>query len=78
MKTPKYCIVGIRPVKAEMNTEGGLGIYAFNWESGEFEYSYRYLEYLYGGYKGDVEIDELPKEEFDKYVTQLRKERGLC
>ena len=77
MKSHKYYIIGIRPVKLETNIEGGIGIYAFNWQSGEFEYSYRYLDHIYGFYKGDVDVKEIPKEDFDQYVDQLRHERGI-
>ncbi|MCG8329710.1 MAG: hypothetical protein MI974_18590 [Chitinophagales bacterium] len=76
MKTPKYCIVGVRPVKAESSANGGLGIYAFNWETGKFDLNFHYLEHIYGLYKGDTETKEISKEEFDKYVEKMRVNRG--
>lgn len=77
LKSPKYCIVGLRPVKAEKTADGGLAIYAFNWETGAFELNIRYLEHLYGFYTGDLDIKNHTKEEFDKYVSDLRKKRGF-
>lgn len=76
MENSKYYIVGVRPIKAVMNSQGGLGIYAFNWDTRKFEINFRYLDHIYGFYKGDVDINETTKEEFDRYVEQLRTEKG--
>lgn len=73
MDTPKYYIVGIRPVKALLEKDG-FGIYVFNWSNGHFDLDLSYIEKIYFGTKDDVE--ELSKEEFDKYVLKLKKERG--
>ncbi|PXW07786.1 hypothetical protein C8D70_12016 [Chryseobacterium sp. CBTAP 102] len=75
----KFCIVGSRPVKGVRNSEGGLGIYAFNWETGEFEINYDYMQRIYIGDIDNGETVEVTEEEFNAYVEKLRKgkEKGL-
>lgn len=77
MENSKYYIVGVRPIKAVTNTQGGLGIYALDWDTWKFEINFRYLDHIYGFYKGDVDTREATKEEFDRYVEQLRIEKDL-
>jgi hypothetical protein len=72
MDTPKYCIVGIRPVKALLENDG-FSIYVFNWSNGHFDLDLSYIEKIYFGTMDDVE--ELSKEEFDKYVLKLKKRK---
>lgn len=74
MDTPKYCIVGIRPVKALLEADG-FGVYAFNWSSGKFDLDLSYIEKIYFGSMDDVE--EVTEKEFEKYVEKLKKEKGL-
>ena len=74
MTTPLYCKVGLRPVKAILETDG-FGVYAFNWNNGSFELDLSYIETIYFGSMDDVEF--LSKEEFDKYVETLKKEKGF-
>lgn len=75
MKEPKYCVVGNRPVKTIPNKEGGLGIYAMNWNTGEFKRHPEYMSQIYFGTMDDVE--ELSEKEFNTYVEKLKKEKGL-
>jgi hypothetical protein len=72
-----YYIIGIRPVKTIKYTNGSLGIQAFNWDTGKFEFNYRYLEHVFGFYTGDVETEEIAKEYFDRYVAKLKEEKGF-
>ncbi|MEO1053735.1 MAG: hypothetical protein AAFX87_24070 [Bacteroidota bacterium] len=73
LKTPLYCIVGLRPVKAFDTEDGGLDIHAFNWETKAFERHMEYLSVIYFGTQYDVE--EVTKEEFDRYVEELRSKK---
>lgn len=71
IKNEKYCIVGLRPVKALKNPDGGLGIYAYNWDTKDFDRHPEYLSVIYFGSQDDVE--EVTKEEFDQYVKTLQE-----
>lgn len=79
LKTPYYVIVGIRPIKAIKTPDGGLGVYIFNWQTGDFDLDMSYLNRIYGGRPGgaDDEFEELSEVQFEVYVQKLRKERGL-
>jgi len=70
MQLPEFFIVGDRPVKASRNEEGQMALYAFNWETGEFELAMNYLSRIYFG-SGD-EVDQVSEDEFEKKVAQLR------
>ncbi len=70
LQAPLYCIVGARPVKALNTDDGGLGVYAYNWDSGAFELAMDYLERIYFGSQDEVE--QVTREEFDLYVEELR------
>lgn len=69
MEQTSYYIVGIRPVKFVPNQEGGLGIYAYNWQTGEFDLAMEYLTRIHFG-KGDIE--KVSEEEFEQQVEELR------
>lgn len=70
----KYYISGLRPVKGEIFADYEM-YYAFQWETDDFKQDMRYNHQIHFDPSGDVE--ELSKEEFDKYVEKLKKERGL-
>jgi len=73
MKIPLYVIVGNRPIMIQRNHEGHAGAYAFDWETGKFELNMSYFNRAYGGFAGEeTELEELSKENFDKYVENLR------
>jgi hypothetical protein len=61
METPKYCTVGLRPVKA-IKTDDGFGVYVFNWSTGPFDLDLSYIKRIYFGTMDEVE--ELSKGEF--------------
>ncbi|MEW5739917.1 MAG: hypothetical protein AB1938_13375 [Myxococcota bacterium] len=65
----EYFIVGARPVKLVPTDQGGLGVYAFNWQTGEFDLAMEYLSRLCFG-KGD--LDRVTQTEFDQRVEELR------
>jgi hypothetical protein len=69
MEEISYYIVGIRPVKMVPNEEGGLGIFAYNWQTGEFDRAMEYLTQIHFG-KGDIE--KVSEEDFEKQVEELR------
>ena len=65
-----YMICGLRPVYSIPTMEGGLAIYAYQWESGEFALDMSYLTRLSGWPRDDDE--EVSKEVFDAAVRELR------
>jgi hypothetical protein len=73
----KYCIVGLKPVKGVKNSQGDLGVYAFNWETGEFEINYDYMQRIYFGDIENGETVEVTEDEFNDYVEKIKKEHGL-
>ncbi len=74
MDIPRFCKVGLRPVKALLENDG-FGVYAFDWKTGNFILDLSYLEKIYFGRMDDVEI--LTEQEFNAYVDKLKKEKGL-
>jgi hypothetical protein len=61
--------LGDRPVKLVPTNDGGMGSYAFNWKTGEFDLNWDvYLEVSKPG--SDAEI--VAEVEFEKYVNILR------
>jgi hypothetical protein len=68
----EYFIVGIRPVKAVRNAEGGLGLYALDWKTGEFVLAMEYLSRCYFGTM--TEVEEVTLEEFNRQVADRRAE----
>lgn len=67
---PRYLIVGQRPVKALLDDEGNVGIYAYNWDTGEFEKNYNYGAQIFGG-EGDTDV--LNEKYFNIEVERLRE-----
>jgi hypothetical protein len=65
-----YMICGLRPVYALPTADGGLGIYAYQWESGKFALDMSYLTRLSGWPRDDDE--EVTEAEFDAAVAELR------
>lgn len=74
METPRFCIVGDRPVKALLEDDG-FGVYVLDWKTGNFVLDLTYLEKIYFGRMDDVEL--LSEQEFNVYVEKLKKEKGL-
>lgn len=70
----KFYKSGLRPVIREMFDDYEM-YYAYQWNSGEFKQDMTYMHQIYFNPSGEVE--ELSKEEFDRYVANLKKERGL-
>jgi hypothetical protein len=69
---PKYYIVGLSPVKVVETEDGGVGIYALNWKTGEFVLDMRYLAEIERIDSDDVE--EISEEEFERKVEEFRKQ----
>lgn len=69
-RLPVYAIVGSRPVKAVETPDGGVDVLAYDWETGEFVRNLDYLEDLLLGRRPEVEY--VDKEEFERYVNELR------
>ena len=70
-----FVVIGARPVKAIETNDGGLAIYSFNWQTGNFELDMSYLNRLYGGQED--EFQELDENDFNAYVQKLKQERGI-
>lgn len=73
----KYCIVSSRPVKGVVNSKGGVGVYAYNWDTGDFEINYDYMQRIYLGDVENAETEEVTEQEFETYVKKLRVESGF-
>lgn len=66
---PQYYILGDRPVKLVLTNDGGMGSYAFNWQTGEFDLNWDvYLEIS----KPGSDAESVTEIEFEKYVNVLR------
>lgn len=72
---PIYCVDGALPIKAVSTEDGGMAILVFDWDTGEFKRDLTYLMVVVWGDSDDVEY--LSEEEFNAYVTKLRRERGF-
>jgi hypothetical protein len=70
----KFYKSGLRPVIREIFNDYEV-YYAYQWNSGEFKQDMTYMHQIYFDPSGEVE--ELSKEDFEKYVANLKKERGL-
>jgi hypothetical protein len=64
----RYFIVGERPVKSTETTDGGLAVYAFNWDTHDFDLDMGYLTAIT---LGRDEISEVSEAEFDAAVRAL-------
>lgn len=71
----RYFIVGLRPVIAQESKASSI-VLSFDWITGTFTNDNSYHPKIYYGPKTD-ETEEVTKEEFDVYVTKLKKEKGL-
>jgi len=71
MKIIKYYKSGLRPIIREIHSDYEI-YYAFQWKTGEFRQDMTYMHQIYFDLSGDVE--ELSKNEFEEYVSQLKKE----
>lgn len=65
----RHFIVGIRPVRLVPRDDGGLGVEAIDWKTGEF---IRATEYLSRVISGDGEVEEVSADEFDRAVAEIR------
>ncbi|MFZ4738011.1 MAG: hypothetical protein ACOYM9_18790 [Bradymonadia bacterium] len=72
-KSPIYCIVGLRPVKAVCTPEGGLDVLAYDWKTGRFEREMKYLTTLTAPTDEDAEF--VDRAAFDAHVADLRAGR---
>jgi hypothetical protein len=70
MILPRYYIVGDRPVKMLKTTDGGMGVYAYNWETGEFILEMKYLFRLLKA--SSHEVEQVTEQQFDDQVQKLR------
>jgi hypothetical protein len=65
-------ICGLRPVYSQQTPDGGLAIYALQWESGEFQLDMSYLTRLHGYANADDE--EVTAEDFLAAVSKIRSD----
>lgn len=65
----RYFLVGERPVRLVPRPDGGLGVEAIDWQSGEMV---RATEYLTRVLHGDPEVDEIDREQFERAVADIR------
>jgi hypothetical protein len=65
----RYFLVGARPVRLVPRPDGGLGVEAIDWQTGEMVRATQYLSRVIHG--GD-EVDEATQEEFDRAVAEIR------
>jgi hypothetical protein len=65
----KHFIVGARPVRLVCHADGGLAVEAIDWKTGEMIRATEYLTRITGG---DVEVDEVSAEEFERAVAEIR------
>lgn len=74
MPEKKYYKYGLRPIIEEIEPEFST-FYAFQWETGDFKEDMTYASKIWHDPSGDVE--EINKEEFEKYIKKLKKRKGL-
>jgi hypothetical protein len=74
MDLPQYYVFGRRPVKIVETQDGGMGVFAFNWRTGEFEVAP--AGYLVRALAGGGDADRLTGEQFERHVKNLRAELG--
>ncbi|MBE7451163.1 MAG: hypothetical protein HS111_20385 [Kofleriaceae bacterium] len=65
----RYFIVGARPVRLVPRADGGLGVEAIDWGTGEMV---RATQYLTRVLTGDGEVDEVDEAEFERAVAEIR------
>jgi hypothetical protein len=69
----RYFIVGARPVRLVPRPDGGLGVEAIDWETGEMV---RATQYLSRVIHGDTEVDEVSEIEWHRAVAEIRERLG--
>jgi uncharacterized protein (TIGR02996 family) len=69
-KATRYFIVGARPVRLVPRPDGGLGVEAIDWETGEMV---RATQYLSRVIHGDNEVDEVSEIEWHRAVAEIRE-----
>ena len=69
-----YYIYGERPIIEEVNDNYDV-YYAYQWDTGEFKEDMTYGTKVSNDPSGDLR--KMTKEEFDTYVKNLKKEKGL-
>ncbi len=69
IESPRYCVVGARPIKAIEAKDSGMDVLAFDWSTGEFA---RDMNYLTRVILPDEEVEIISAHEFDAYVAELR------
>jgi len=72
METNRFYIVGDRPVKYIIDPDGGAGIYAFDWKTGDFTLAMFYLSRFRGSMD---DVESVTEKEFEEYVMKLRMKR---
>ncbi len=65
----RHFIVGARPVRLVPRDDGGLGVEAIDWQTGEMVRATQYLSRVLAG---DGEVDEVTPEVFDLAVAEIR------
>lgn len=73
MELPRYCIVGLRPVKLVETNDGGMDCLAYDWDSGELV---RNMDYLSRACLPDDEVEVVGVEQFDAHLARLRARGG--
>lgn len=71
MDLPIYSIVGSKAVKLIRTENGGIGAYAYNRKTGQFELAMKYLDQVLFG-KDDVE--SVSETEFELYIESLSQQ----
>jgi uncharacterized protein (TIGR02996 family) len=69
-KATRYFIVGARPVRLVPRPDGGLGVEAIDWQTGEMV---RATQYLSRVIHGDNEVDEVDELEWHRAVAEIRE-----
>ncbi|GAB2829154.1 hypothetical protein [Ferruginibacter profundus] len=74
MLEKKYYKYGLRPIIEEIEPEFST-FYAFQWETGDFKEDMTYASKIW--YDPSVDREDLTEEEFNSYVSKLKKEKGF-
>lgn len=74
MKIRTYMICGLRPVFSAYTDDGGLAVYAYQWETGMFALDMGYLSRT-EGWPGGSDDDVVDSTTFEATIARLRAER---
>ncbi len=74
MDLPQYYVFGLRPVKIVGTEDGGMGVFAYNWQTGEFEVAPP--DYLVRALTGEGDVDKITEAQFEQHVKNLRAKLG--